>query len=279
MTDFSDFEDELNPVFSGSEDSGHSPAQKRKLLSLMQVAIVLSVAAISISIYTLSTSSNGVETTNSDLSYSTDEEVDLYGAPKNLKELIAKVEDSLVSIECNGYGTGFSANIEVLSDGYKSVIVTNHHVIEDCIDTPEKIVVLTGADQSGRPNVILADWDVDNDLAILEIDEEIPYLTDAETFAQRGWWTMAMGSPVDTSFEGWEVLYNSTTFGFISFVLDDYWNYTSATINGGNSGGPLVNSRGELIGINTLSGASTENGVWNIAVDSEVLCKQLIKCD
>jgi S1-C subfamily serine protease len=193
--------------------------------------------------------------------------MDLYGAPKNLKELIAKVEDSLVSIECNGYGTGFSANIEVLSDGYKSVIVTNHHVIKDCIDTPEKIVVLTGADQGGRPNVILADWDVDNDL------------TDAETFAQRGWWTMAMGSPVDTSFEDWEVLYNSTTFGFISFVLEDYWNYTSATINGGNSGGPLVNSRGELIGINTLSGASTENGVWNIAVDSEVLCKQLIKCD
>ena len=86
-----------------------------------------------------------------------------------------------------------------------------------------------------------------------------------------------MGNPSDPDFE--EVLKNSTTFGNISFVLDEYWNYTSATINGGNSGGPLVNSRGELIGINTLAGASTEGGVWNLAIDAAVLCKNLYKCD
>ena len=86
---------------------------------------------------------------------------------------------------------------------------------------------------------------------------------------------MAIGNPLDTDFEETTVLYNSTTFGHISYVLNEEWNYTSATINGGNSGGPLVNSRGELIGINTLAGASTEYGVWNIAVDSQILCEKI----
>ena len=85
-----------------------------------------------------------------------------------------------------------------------------------------------------------------------------------------------MGNPLGPDFEE-SVLYNSATFGHISKVLNDYWNYTSATINGGNSGGPLVNSRGELIGINTQAGASTEYGVWNIAVDSAILCEKLYK--
>jgi S1-C subfamily serine protease len=49
-----------------------------------------------------------------------------------------------------------------------------------------------------------------------------------------------------------------------SGVLDDYWNYSSATLNRGNLGGPLVNSRGELIGINTLASSGLDEGVWNV---------------
>ena len=202
---------------------------------------------------------------------------DLFSAPYALDELISIVEKSVVAIECNGWGTGFVLDTPTETEGFLSVVVTNFHVIEDCISSPDDLIVITQPDQSGRPNLKLIRWDEENDLAIIEIDEEIDGITSAETFAERGWWTMAMGSPVDTDFEEPAVLYNSTTFGHISYVLNDYWNYTSATINGGNSGGPLVNSRGQLIGINTLAAASTEDGVWNIAIDSAALCEEIYK--
>jgi len=41
----------------------------------------------------------------------------------------------------------------------------------------------------------------------------------------------------------------------------------------------LLDSRGDVIGVNTLGGASTELGVWNIAVDTYVLCENLITCE
>jgi S1-C subfamily serine protease len=202
----------------------------------------------------------------------------LFGPPEDVAALIQKVEQSVVLVECgDGVGTGFVTNYVIETQGFASVIVTNHHVIDECIDSSSNLTVRTGPDHKGRPKVKLTKWDEENDLAIIEIDEYLPGLKEAEFYAERGWWTMAMGNPYDGDFD--EVLRNSTTFGNISFVLDEYWNYTSATINGGNSGGPLVNSRGELIGINTLGGASTEDGVWNLAIDAAVLCKNLYKCD
>ena len=209
----------------------------------------------------------------------TESDADLFLPPADVPGLIKRVQESVVLIECDGWGTGFANDNPILTAGYKSSIVTNHHVIEDCIERPDEIVVRTGPKHDGAPKVKLISWDKENDLAILEIDEELPMLVSADTFASRGWWSMAIGNPVDTDFKMPQVLKNSTTFGYISFVLNEYWNYTSATINGGNSGGPLVNSRGELIGINTLAAASTEGGVWNIAVDSNALCKKLVKCE
>lgn len=256
-----------------------------QLQKLVKVAILISVVSLLLAGYSLSKNVNNetlpVESTGESVAV---DDIDLFYPPKDLPGLILKVEESVVAIECESkekdgiwnYGTGFVIEREVETDGFKSVIVTNHHVIEDCINPENELIVRTGFDQSGRPRVLLLRWDEENDLAIIEIDEYLPGLASAETFADTGWWSMAMGNPLGPDFEE-SVLYNSATFGHISKVLNDYWNYTSATINGGNSGGPLVNSRGELIGINTQAGASTEYGVWNIAVDSAILCEKLYK--
>ena len=206
-------------------------------------------------------------------------DADLFFPPKDVSSLIFEVEQSVVLIECKGWGTGFAMNNTIETSGFKTSIVTNHHVIKDCIEAEDEIVVRTGSKHKGLPKVKLIRWDEDNDLAILEIDEELPTLVSAETYADRGWWTMAIGNPVDTDFDEPQVLTNSTTFGHISYVFDEKYNYTSATINGGNSGGPLVNSRGELIGVNTMAGASTEDGVWNVAVDTAILCEKLFECE
>ena len=249
---------------------------------LVKVALLISVLSLLVAGYSITQNVNNQNSSVTSNGESGDvDDIDLFYPPKDLPGLILKVEESVVAIECESndgtwwYGTGFVNEWEAETDGFKSVIVTNHHVIEDCINPENELIVRTGFDQSGTPRVKLLRWDEENDLAIIEIDEDLPGLISAKNFADRGWWTMAMGSPLDSDFEETTVLYNSTTCGQISYVLDEYWNYTSATINGGNSGGPLVNSRGELIGINTLGGASTEGGVWNIAVDSDVLCEKI----
>ena len=282
MTDVPNLNENNEDSWTTSAEEVASEETVMKSQRLVKVAILISVLSLLLSGYSL-LKGQSVEPKSSELSAdpANSEGTDLFQPPKDLPSFIATVEESVVAIECESnedgiwnYGSGFVLDAAAETSGFESVIVTNHHVIEDCIDSENELVVLTGADQSGTPRAVLLRWDEKNDLAIIEIDEDITGLTGAETYGERGWWTMAMGSPLGPDSDQ-SVLYNSTTFGYISYVLNDYWNYTSATVNGGNSGGPLVNSRGELIGINTQAGASTEGGVWNIAVDSAILCEKI----
>jgi S1-C subfamily serine protease len=194
--------------------------------------------------------------------------------PADLATFIETIQESVVTIYCGGVGTGFGFDVDVEAPGYSTVIVTNHHVVEACIDDPDALTVETG--RAEKPKVRIRGLDAASDLALLEISEKIPALKESEFFAERGWWTMAMGNP--TSMDGETILSSATTFGRIVYVLDDRLNFTSATLNPGNSGGPLVNSRGEVIGINTGSASGSDSGVWNIAVDTDLLCGVLVSC-
>ncbi len=238
----------------------------------VSLSLIVAIIALGISIYSISSKSNDTSSIGQPI-----EETDLYSSPLNLPDMIAGVEKSLVDITCGeSGGTGFAIDGNV-SEGFASVIVTNHHVIEDCLDAGIEPIVAIGPDYEQESEAKIYDYDEDNDLALIEIKASIPILPESSSFAKRGWWTMAIGNPYDPLFEN--VLYNNVTFGNITNVIDDFYNYTTATVNHGNSGGPLVNSRGELIGINTWATSGIENGVWNIAVDSDALCEKLYKCE
>lgn len=248
--------------------------------NLSKIALVVSLLSAAAAGYAVNevSSTSSAETTAAVSA----EDWDYLSAPEDLESFIATADESIVEIYCEGTGTGFAFDVEVEEPGYGTVIVTNHHVIEDCLDDPTKIEIYTLEQYDKPAEFRIRGYDETNDLALIEIVEELPVLVGSEFFAQRGWWTMAIGNPVAPTFEDeedWITLYNATTFGNIVYVHDKYWNYTSATINGGNSGGPLLDSRGDVIGVNTLAGASTEFGVWNIAVDTYVLCENLITCE
>lgn len=200
----------------------------------------------------------------------------LYREPVDLNGFIEEVSQSIVDIACgDGGGTGFAYDLTGLDSGYKTFVVTNHHVIDQCTDVAGELSVTYGGSELKKTKSELFAWDEENDLALIQIDAELPVLVDAEDYASQGWWTMAIGNPATDD----GVLFNATTFGHIVGLEDKYYNYTSAVINPGNSGGPLVNSRGELIGINTLHVANQKEGIWNIAVDAIVLCEKVKECE
>lgn len=199
----------------------------------------------------------------------------LYREPVDLNGFIDEVAESIVDIACgNNGGTGFAYELSGMDAGFKTFVVTNYHVVDDCVEQDAELSVTHGGDKQIGTKSALYGWDEENDLALIQIADELPTLKDAPDFAEPGWWTMAIGNPATES----SVLFNATSFGHIVGVEDEYFNYTSAVINRGNSGGPLVNSRGELIGINTEVRRSYADGFWNIAVDSDVLCKEIVKC-
>ena len=200
----------------------------------------------------------------------------LYREPVDLSGFIDEVSQSIVDIACgDSGGTGFAYQLNGLDEGFSTFIVTNHHVIEECTDGVGELSVTYGGSEIKETKSKLESWDEDNDLALIQIEAELPVLVDAEDYALQGWWTMAIGNPSTEN----GILYNATTFGNIVGLEDKYYNYTSAVINRGNSGGPLVNSRGELIGINTLAYKSQKDGIWNIAVDAIALCNKVKKCE
>ena len=203
---------------------------------------------------------------------------DFFLPPKDLAALIAKVGESVVDVTCaNGGGTGFALDLTPESEGALSVLVTNFHVVEECWQGDKKVKIKHGQGLWYQITGEVVQVDQQNDLALLEVSVEIPPLAESEVYAQRGWWSLAMGNPQDPTLN--VSLGRYVTIGYIGYVHGEYWNYTSATLNSGNSGGPLVNSRGELIGVNTLASSGDELGVWNIAVDSAVLCEMLVECE
>jgi putative serine protease PepD len=157
--------------------------------------------------------------------------------------------------ELEQYGLG--SGVVISEDGY---ILTNHHVVEGGTE------FLVRFDEDNQYKATLINSDPTSDLAVLKVDATglIPIAIGDSSDVQMGEWVMALGSPfgLEKSVSTGIVsgLFRSTTMESESGVsLYANMIQTDAAINPGNSGGALVNSQGELIGINTLISSSTES--------------------
>ena len=151
------------------------------------------------------------------------------------------------------WGGGSGSGVIITSEGY---IVTNHHVVNGA----DEIEVTLNDNRSYKAELIGSD--PSTDLALVRIKEkDLPYLNYGNSDGIRvGEWVLAVGNPFN--------LNSTVTAGIVSAkgrnidILNDRYRIesfiqTDAAVNPGNSGGALVNLKGELIGINTAIASQT----------------------
>ncbi|MFW5881706.1 MAG: Do family serine endopeptidase, partial [Roseicyclus sp.] len=125
-------------------------------------------------------------------------------------------------------------------------IVTNNHVI----DGADEILIEFRSGRELAAELIGRDPNTDIALLKVEADEALPFVPFGDSEAMRvGDWVMAMGNPLGQGFSV-SVGVVSARERALSGTYDDYIQ-TDAAINRGNSGGPLFNMEGEVIGVNT----------------------------
>ena len=139
-------------------------------------------------------------------------------------------------------GSGFV----ISADGY---IVTNNHVIEGA---DEILIEFFPGGEPGVPAELIG-TDPNTDIAVLKVDlEDLPFVEfgDSDDVGARvGDWVVAMGNPLGQGFSVSAGIVSARNRA-LSGTYDDYIQ-TDAAINRGNSGGPLFNMDGEVIGVNT----------------------------
>jgi Do/DeqQ family serine protease len=153
---------------------------------------------------------------------------------------------------------GFGSGVIISTDGY---VITNNHVVEEADEIEVKL-------NDGRKFVAkLIGTDASTDIALLKIDgKDFPTIPFGDSDKLKvGEWVLAVGNPFN--------LTSTVTAGIVSakgrgvFTGDDdddrgkiaSYIQTDAAVNRGNSGGALVNTKGELVGINTLIYSETGN--------------------
>ena len=208
----------------------------------------------------LNPSSNSSGTRTSIVTDSTDEAA--------VQAVAEAVSPSVVGIVVSTQSLGFFGNdtssesegsgIIYSDDGY---IITNYHVISSAVESTGKISVYLQSDSDTAVSATVVGYDVSADLAVVKIDKTgLPAIEIGDSSTLKvGQTAIAVGNPGGMDFMG------SVSKGIISGLdrtiqLENTTEInliqTDAAINPGNSGGALVNSSGQLIGVNSAKMAS-----------------------
>jgi serine protease Do len=199
-------------------------------------------------------------------------EYDGYVQPRSIEKLVERTQDSTVTVICRtgkdsvSQGTAWAIDLENGKDEkYPTSLITNHHVIEDCIPAGGKLTVAELFKKEVPAEIIK--FDKKNDLAVLATGLKLKTLELSDFDPWPGYWVMALGSA-----DGYE---GSVAFGSV-LNASEYEILITANISGGNSGGPLVDNEGKVVG--TVSWSSTKEQ-YNGAVSLNAMCSKILECN
>jgi len=229
----------------------------------------------------ISTFQTNMKTSAFDLNTATYAPTDFTIAAEKSIHAVVHVKNTAVKTSVNSWSDSFNvpreyrqigtgSGVIISSDGY---IVTNNHVI----DNATELEITLNNKKKYKAEVI--GTDIKNDIALLKINVEdgvlqyIPFSNSDNI--KVGEWVLAVGNPYN--------LTSTVTAGIVSAKgrdlegngdTTDSFIQTDAAVNPGNSGGALVNTRGELVGINTAITSKTGSYVgYSFAVPSNITKK------
>ncbi len=186
------------------------------------------------------------------------------GDQPDLPKVASAVQPSVFTIRtAGGLGSGFVLR----SAGGRSTLVTNFHVVADAWRTAPHEVKLTneGGEHTGTVKRVIED----QDLALVEVPAELPALERATTAPKVGDPVLAIGSPFG--------LTGSASSGNVSGVRPGTLQF-SAPVSPGNSGGPVVDRRGRVIGVATSKLVASGVEGLSFAIPVETVCASLGVC-
>jgi S1-C subfamily serine protease len=184
----------------------------------------------------------------------------LYAPPSNTGALIESVKDSIFNVSCQVAegvlsGTGWATELADENGDTSAYIVTNYHVIEECFI--EEVPITASNETYGdiATSIYTAEggyWEERSegsslrDLAVLRLEtsKEIKTLTIQKEKVEVGQWVMVIGYP---GIDAYTSVRNHTS-GLLSGFSEEMLIITDAAVNRGNSGGPMLNSNGEVLG-------------------------------
>jgi len=191
----------------------------------------------------------------------------LFTPPTDLQGLVQTITASTAVLRCGAEdeGTAVVLDLSSLTGVNGSTVVTNEHVIRRCRGGD----VVRVNHQGNRLKGTVLSWDRKRDLAVLDVPEMKARPLPISTSAEPGQWVMASGTPM-----GYR---NSVSVGVVSAVVPkEHTVSTDSAIGPGSSGGPLVNSAGDVIGINTA--VWEDASAITLATQIEALCLQAVDC-
>ncbi len=186
----------------------------------------------------------------------------------NWPVIVALIEPSVATVEAGDeLGSAWVAH----SDARGSDLVTNYHVVADAWNDGTATVDVRQGDRILSGTV--ARVDPTDDLAVVHVSAQLPALFTLTAQPKKGSWVMAIGSPLG--------LDGTVTVGIVSAFRSvegsEYMQF-SAPISPGNSGGPVVDDHGRVVGIASAKFVYRGAEGLSLAIPVEVVCLALVTC-